>query len=161
MIDQMMQRLQMAHGQIKSNYGKIKDMSVLLGHIRTEMDNLAQMGDAVSVDDVVKSAGRLVAHGVTPMGMATILAEMPPGGEALRQWIAEKDLMIGQREQEAKLALGGLRHELGTTSLRLLAGHAVKDGMEAPGPLAPNQPGQAPAPAPNPLAPQEGTANAG
>jgi len=43
--------------------------------------------------------------------MASILADMPPEGEALQAWVTQHDQQIAQREQQLSKVQGLVRHE--------------------------------------------------
>ena len=62
--------LEAAHSLALSHWDKIQESDKMLSQVRTQLDGLVQLGDTVSSDDVVKSAGQLVGAGLDPVKMA-------------------------------------------------------------------------------------------
>jgi len=134
------------HQQLASGYKKLTEAKTLLDKVRAGMDSLAALGDMVSHEDVVKEAGKLVAAGLDPSAMASILADMPPEGEALQAWVTQHDQQIAQREQQLEQVQGLVRHEMGTSAMKVLSLAHLKEGLGAhlAGALGPQAPGAAP-----------------
>lgn len=137
----MMQAFGSMLGQAKAHYSKLEETSIRLGVVRQEMDKLVAMGDQVSQEDVVSAAGLLVAHGIGAVPMATLLADMPTGGEALQAWLRQQDQIIHQNEAQIKAPLAEARHQLAMVGLHNLVGHMAEArnarDAQAAGPLAP------------------------
>ncbi len=111
--------------QTKAAYGKLQKADKMLGKVRGQLDNLAQLGDMVTQEDVVKSASTLVAHGLEPLGMAGLLADMPPDGQALQAWVGKHLEGLQQREDQLAQVMGPMRHQLGQSAFHLLTAHHV------------------------------------
>ena len=137
------------HDNLAAKYGKASEARDTLDKVREQMDSLVKLGDSITPEDVIKSAGALVGAGLEPNAMASLLADMPEGGEALQAWIKQHDQDVTQREQQLDQVHGAIRHQLGASALRLLMAHSAAGAMQAPGPLSPQ--GPASAPAGNPL----------
>lgn len=112
------------HDQARAQYQQLADARGTLDKVREGLGVLVALGDAVSSEDVIKEAGKLVAHGLSPSSMAGLLAEMPDGGgEALQGWLAQHEADVTQREQQLEPMLTQARHEMGLAGLRLVAAH--------------------------------------
>jgi len=134
--------LSAAHDQASAQYTKLVEAQTKLDHIRSGLAELARLGDTISTDDVVKEAGKLVASGVSPMELAELLADMPPGGPGLAAWVSQHATSAAMNEAKLGQMVQMSRHQMGTKALQLLAGHAAFSPAQAPlpamtGPLAP------------------------
>lgn len=143
----IMSAMQKAHEMAQGMFQHTGQTMRQLATIQTELAGLSKLGDTVTTEDVVKTAGNLVAHeAIPPLEMAGDLATMPKGGEALAGWVADHlasaQANLAQVAQSHAIA----RHELGTSALRTLA---LDHGM---GGVAAVQTPAAP-PALNPLSP--------
>lgn len=121
--------LEKAHSMAKAMYKQTAKASAHLRSMNKALSGLAKMGDMVTPEEVVEAAGELVATGThSPTEMATVLADMPQGGQALAAWIDQhlenNENMLGQLAQMHKLA----QHEMGASALRLL----LWEGKNAP-----------------------------
>lgn len=157
--EEMIEAMDQQHRQTRAQLDKLEEQAARQRVVREQLNYLKTLGDLVSEEDVVKSASKIVASGTPPMMMATLLADMPSGSEAIRDWIAGQEKAFAQKEAQMSQVLGGLRHQTGLAALRLLAADSF-GGMMAPGapsqsnPLMPQGPGLAPpTPAPAALAP--------
>lgn len=139
----MAEAMNQQHQQMRAQLDKIEEQAERQRVVREQLNHLKTLGDLVSEDDVVKSASKIVAAGAPPMMIAGLLADMPSGAEALKEWIVGQEKVFAQKEAQMSQVLGGLRHQTGLAALRLLAADSF-GGMMAPG--AP--------PASNPLMPQ-------
>jgi hypothetical protein len=127
------------HDQARARFEQLAASRDTLDKVRGELGTLSDLGDTVTPEDVIKGAGKLVAHGLSPSAMAQLLAQMPDGGgEALQGWLAQHQADLGQREAQLEPLLAQARHEMGLAGLRLVAAHLHPQ-------LAP-QPPQGPAP---------------
>jgi hypothetical protein len=114
-----------AHGQSRARFNKLTEADARLGAVRSALDSLVKLGDTVSQEDVVKAAGGLVGAGLSAPAIASMLADMPPDGEALQGWIAQQDQGVKQREAQLKAVTGMAQHQMGVEALRALIGHAA------------------------------------
>lgn len=130
--------LQGAHDTATGMFGMTSKAIQHLTQRIQGLDSLFKLGDAVSPEDVIGEAGKMVASGAhTPVEMAGVLADMPTsGGQALAQWVQghmqEAQGMLQQVQSAHALA----RHEMGVSGLRLLAG----GGSPGSGPSGPAMP---------------------
>lgn len=152
-----MKVIQATHSQTVAQYAKLQKADVTLKKVREQLAGLADQGDAVTQEDVVDAAGKLVAHGLGPMPMASLLADMSPDGQALQTWVQQHLVGLTQRESQLAAASAQVRHQLGQSAMHLLAAQHV--GLERGVPMGPsaNGPGLGaspmPAATPNALAP--------
>lgn len=125
---------------IEASYDKLRSAQGMLAKVRNGLDSLVTLGDTVTQDDVIKVAGKLVGAGLTPGGMASLLAEMPENPEQLMMWISQHDQDVTQREQQLNQMTDQFRHELGVQAMRKAMG-AQPPGSGAQTPQAqPSQP---------------------
>lgn len=120
---------------VQASYDKLKSGQAMLGKVRNGLDGLMKLGDTVSTEDVVKTAGNLVAAGLTPEGMATLLSEMPEKSEQLQEWIAQHDQDVNKRMADIDKMTDQYRHQLGVEGMqRLLAnsGQPIETAKLAP-----------------------------
>lgn len=101
-----------------ARYAKLKEAEGRVSIARESMDRLAELRDTVTQDDVVKAAGRLVSAGAGAAEIAGMLAEMPPDGDALAGWIAQKDLKLRELEGQLEAAKDAARYKLGVSALQ-------------------------------------------
>ena len=120
------------HGSAKAKFDKLSEASALSGKVTKELADLVSLGDTVTQDDVVASAGKLVADGLNPLEVASLLADMPPGGEALQAWVASHAQAAAAQAQTLDVHHKIARHDMGMAALRELTGHAVIPGLQSP-----------------------------
>lgn len=113
-----LQKQAVIYEKLKEGLGKAKTM-------REQLDELVKLGDMVDTEDLVGAASKLVGHGFAAAEIAGVLSEAPEGGEALKGWILQKDMLL--RQNEAKLAdMAALtRHDMGVAAFRLLGAHSM------------------------------------
>lgn len=93
--------------------------------LKRELTSLAQMGDMVTADDVVNSAGKLVAAGFDPRKMATLLADMPEGGQALSAWLGKTAAQATINHAKLSQTHEGFRHNLGIEAMKSLGAQHI------------------------------------
>ncbi len=136
----LVQQNSMATAQLK----KLDTMAELMKKTRMELDNLLDLGDLVDEEDVIRSVGKVVAAGGSPMALASMLADAPFGNkEALQQWVIQRDAGARQMEAQVEQARAQARHAAGLAGLKLLAGHSAQSLAQAPA-QQPQTPGQGP-----------------
>lgn len=127
-----------AHDDARTKFDELKDVDAQLKRGRTILDDLIAKGDTVSVDDVVKAAGKMVGAGFEPKGMAGLLATLPPEAPAgtqgpanlaLQAWVQQRADALTALEAKAAQSLNAAAHEMGVHALRAIAGHSI---MEPP-----------------------------
>jgi hypothetical protein len=99
----------------------------VLDHVRQELDDLMDMGDAIRPEDVITSAGTLVSKGLGAQQLAELLSTMPTmGGQGLASWVRMHDLTI--RNAEAQLAQENnlTRHQMTVAAFKSLAAHHIE-----------------------------------
>ena len=146
------------HAYNRAVYGKLVDAARMLDHIRGEMDKLTVMGDTVTPEDVIGSAGRLVGHGVPARELAQILSDMPTqAGQGLAAWVAQNDALVTQQEAHVAQMREIAQYRMGASAMQVLAAnHLMERGQQraaAAGGLAPRARGGAAAPPANAMAP--------
>ncbi len=132
------------HDAAKAQYDKLEASRQTLDKVRVELDHLSGLGEALDQEAVIKSAGKLVSHGLGASAMAALLADMPEGGEALHDWVAGHGEALAKQEAMIDPQLAEMRHHLGLAGLRLAAAHLHPDAPKLLGgqqmPLGPSQP---------------------
>ena len=131
---------------LSAKYDKLTSARSTLDKVRVEMDSLVKLGDSVTPEDVIKAAGGLVAAGLEPAAVASLLGDMPEGGQALQAWVAQHDQDVQQREAQLNQVHRAVRHQMGATAMRTLMMNAAHQAMQPPEALGPAQ-----APGANPL----------
>lgn len=114
---------------ISAAYDKLMEATKKMARIRSGLDGLVALGDTISTEDVVKSAGKMVAAGMTPEGMATVLADMPEKPEQLMEWIGQHDADVRKREADLSAMTKQVRHQLGTMAMGQLAQQGRMDQL--------------------------------
>lgn len=134
--------LEHQHGYFRAMYQNLSQTQSKLAMVGDSLAKLVKLGPAVTVDDVMEQARGLVAAGVEPKALASVLADMPPGqgGEPLAGWVIQHSQTVAQRAQALAPLLAQSRQELGASAIRLLAGHHLTN----PARSAPRQPDQIP-----------------
>jgi hypothetical protein len=129
------QTLHGAHGQAKAAYDQTGKALGILDHMRQGLERLADKGDMVTPEDIISEAGKLVAHGIDPMALAGVLAEMPEqgGGEALGGWVMSHAIQAAQAEQQVMAAHEAARHQMGVTALHVIMAHDAGHRAPMPG----------------------------
>jgi len=153
---EMIAAMEQQHLQSRAQLSKLEEIAGRQRVVREQMNHLKTLGDLISEDDVVNSASKIVAAGVPPMAIASLLADMPSGAEALKEWVVGQEAQFAQKEAQMNQVMGMVRHNTGLAALRLLAAESFGN-MQPPGspnPLMPEGPGLAPpTPAPAAMAP--------
>lgn len=134
MLDGMQRELEETHAQFK----KVSEATGVMGKVQQALDSLVKMGTAVSEDDVIETAAKLVGDGLGAQQVTAMLSGMPPGegGEALASWLQEKDEELREKSQMLGELHESTRHRLGVEGLRTLMAHAV----HGQGPITPVTP---------------------
>lgn len=140
---EMIAAMEQQHEQSRAQLSKLEEIAQRQRAVREQMNHLKTLGDLVSEDDVVNSASKIVAAGVPPMSVATLLADMPSGAEALKEWIVGQEAQFAQKEAQMNQIMGMVRHNTGLAALRLLAAESFGNMLPAGSP-----------PSANPLMPQ-------
>jgi hypothetical protein len=117
-----MPNLDEVSGELQAKYAKLSGARDLLDAVQEQMDGLVAKYDTVSPEDVVTSAGKLVAAGLAPEAMAGMLADMPDNSQAHQKAVAA-------RSEQLDAMLGETRHQMGVVGLRQL--------MQKPGEATP------------------------
>jgi hypothetical protein len=135
-LDGAMQALQKGHGQARAAFEQTSKAVAQMDHVRKGLEKLSDRGDMVTPEDVIGEASKLVAHGIDPMALATILADMPQegGGEALGGWVTAHAVSAAQAEQQLMQARAVAQHELGVSAVHMLTAHDVHRAVTGSGP---------------------------
>ena len=103
----------------------------VLDHLRTELDQLMDMGDMVRPEQVVEAAGRLVGHGIGATQLAAIMSDMPAvGGEGLASWIRMHNVTVTNAEQQLMQENNLVRHQLGMAGMHMLVQQHVDSRLQ-------------------------------
>lgn len=145
--------MEQQHSAARAKLDKVEEIATRQRAVREQLEHLTTLGDLVNEEDVVKSASKIVATGVPPMAVATLLSDMPTtGGEALASWISGQEEQFAMKEQQLNQVLTTMRYETGLAALRMLSAEHF-GGMGDPGtpqgagnPLMPGTPSLSPAP---------------
>jgi hypothetical protein len=131
-----MQALQKGHGQARAAFEQTSKAVTQMDHVRKGLERLSDRGDMVTPEDVIAEASKLVAHGIDPAALASILADMPQegGGEALGGWVTAHAVSAAQAEQQLMQARAVAQHELGVSAVHMLTAHDVHRAVTGPGP---------------------------
>lgn len=117
------------HGAADAHYNLLQKQNKMLSSVKGEVDKLALMGDAVTPEDVVKGAGKVVSDGGDAKTLAALLVDMPQfSGEALAGWVQGHAADLAQKEQALQQALVQSRHQLGVSALMQLVHHSLPPG---------------------------------
>lgn len=116
-----------------AQYAQVKEAVVHVAAVRKELDGLVALHDTITSDDVVKAASAITGSGaMSAAEVATLLAEMPEGGEALASWVSDKDQSVSQMETQLEQAISISRHRMGVTALKQLMAHGAENQSAAP-----------------------------
>lgn len=129
----------MAH---EAFYDKLQQAQGKIDVVQNVLGQLMQMGDMVTQEDVIKGASRIVSAGVSPEGMASLLADMPDKQEMLGPWLMEHKATFDKQEQAIKALSGSVRHQMGAEAMGQLLGQ-----QSAPPAVAPSAGALGPQPA--------------
>lgn len=127
---------------VETSYNKLKEAQGLLTKVKGGLDHLVTLGDTVTTDDIVQTAGKLIGGGITAEGMASLLAQMPDSNpEQLMMWIAERDKDVTQRIAQTDQMAQQFRHEMGTLAVKKIMGNGqAEQAMPAQDESAPAGP---------------------
>lgn len=112
---------------IRALFNKMKEAQTQASAIKTEMTQLADMGDTVTTKDVVKGFAGIVASGVPAVACATILADMPEQSQQLQGWVKQKFGEAISADQKVNQLLGQARHQMLVAGLQ----HTITHSAEA------------------------------
>lgn len=135
---QMVNNLSDQHMAARAQFGQMSEIMSKSDAVRRELASLAQLGDMVTPDDVIKGAGRLVAAGLDPKMLAGLMADMPEGGQALASWVSSHAANAAETEARMMPQFQAMRHTLGLTALKLLTAEHLSQGFEQSGGASPN-----------------------
>lgn len=116
----MLKGLEQAHTGAVAQWDKTKSATAMLDNMREQLDRLVALGDMVSSEDVLDAVTELVASGASAPTMAGLLADMPPDGPSLQQWILQQDQKVEQMEQAAEQQSKLAQHNVAVTGLHVL-----------------------------------------
>ena len=129
----------------KAQFQKASESMSRLEAVRKAMDKLADLGDSVSPEDVIKEAGTLVGSGFSPQALAQLLSQMPTdAGQGLQAWVGQQEQRVQQQEQAMAPQMEQSSHLLGVAALtHLKVLHSQGVGAAQPSPEVPSaeQPG--------------------
>lgn len=143
-----------SHDQARDMFDATGKAVSHIAYMKSEFTKLAGKGAALTGEDVIDAAGRMVARGgVTPQEMSSALADLPPGGQALQAWVQQHLQKYTQMVQQVQVSHDVVRHEVGMSGLRHLTGLLGKSGIPMDGgqgqgqtQSTPDEPGPGPGP---------------
>jgi hypothetical protein len=121
-------------GQLQAKYSKLMTARDTLDAVQEQMDGLVEKYDTVSPEDVVTSAGKLVAVGLPAEEMAGLLADMPDNAQALQDWVGQHAKDVVERSAQVDAMLLETRHQMGVVGLKQLAGQTAMPAAPPAGP---------------------------
>ena len=131
--------------KVRAQYDHISEVSSNLSMIGGKLEKLVKLGDVVTEDEIIKTAGEIVGKGLMPADqMAGLLADMPQngGGAALAKWVGVHAQEIAQQMEMVGRLKSDVQYQLGVNG-----SHVIKSAMGMPD----EPPTEGQAPAGNPL----------
>lgn len=108
--------------QLEQNFDRGQQAKQTLGVAREGMDGLLALGENVTMKDLVKVGAKLVAEGLDPTAIASLLADAPQGNSLLlAEWIQQQDIELHQREAQLKFVNRSLGYQLGVAGMKMVA----------------------------------------
>lgn len=136
----VMNALQAGLDSARAQFDKVSDTSRKMSLVGDGLASLAKLGNLVEPDDVIRESSKLVASGIDPHQLASLLAQMPQtGGEPLQAWLMGHIQALAQAQAQFEPIHESSRHQLAQAALGVLLGHhlgAPAGGQQA-GPGAP------------------------
>lgn len=111
--------------QLAHQFLMLKEGQRQMQIMRQQLDKLVAMGDTVTQDAVVDATAAMVAAGAPAIKMATTLADMPEGTEALQAWVEQHSQALQPAEQKLSQALSQTRHKLGQAAMKNIIVHSA------------------------------------
>jgi hypothetical protein len=139
--------------QSMAQYKKLTQAQKSAKLVRSELDGLTKLGEAITGDDVVEALGKMVAGGLSPEPLIAMMAgdaskgqaPMPESGSALASWVQQHEQQFAQIEQQIEQAHSQAAHSVGVAGVQGLIAHHIEAARRgaplagAPqGPSAPN-----------------------
>ncbi len=144
-LDGVRKTLEGRHGELKAASDQLGKALSQLDHMRKGLERLADKGDMVTSEDIIHEAGKLVGHGIDPMALAGILAEMPQqgGGEALGGWVMSHAIQAATTEQQVMMAHTMVKSHLAASAVHMITAHDTGAMLAGPEPQEPGDGGNA------------------
>lgn len=99
-------------------YDKLRQAQGKIEVVQNVLGRLMGLGDTVTQEDVIKGASKIVSSGVSPEGMAAMLADMPDKQELLGPWIAQHKATFDKQDAAISQMAGQVRHQMGVEALQ-------------------------------------------
>ena len=122
----MMQHFGDLQDQAAARFGKIEGVAKMTAATRQGLEHCLALGDTVTTEDVVEAAAGMVAAGVPAMEVASTLADMPTGGEALQAWLAQQSEVLAGQEAQVAAGLANAGFDLGVAGLHHLLAYSAE-----------------------------------
>lgn len=123
---EIMQKFGSAKNQVKAQFNQLAEAKKQISATKFEIGQLRDLGDTVTAKDVVKHSAGIVAAGVPAVEVATILADMPEGGQQLQAWVVQKYEEATANEGKVNKLMGIAQHQLAVTSLQNILAHSAE-----------------------------------
>lgn len=120
------QHFDSAEDSAAEEFHKLKTLDGQMKVVQKQFQGLLQLNDTVTMGDVVKSSGAIVAAGVPAVQVASSLAEVPQQPEMLQQWVKQKAGEAAQQEQQLKQALAKASWNLGLAAYKSILADSVE-----------------------------------
>ena len=135
----LLDALDAQHQQAKAAFGKTGEANRSIGVIRSGLDSIAKLGEAVTSDDVVEEMGKLVGAGISPEPLIALIAgdpsngspPMPESGQALAAWVQGLEQKFQAQEGAIGQAHAQAQHQLGVSAAKVLLGHHIADRVRS------------------------------
>jgi hypothetical protein len=112
---------------------QITDQVKRIDSVRRELERLAELGDTVTVEDVIRGAGTLVGTGFAPTAVAQLLSTMPTtGGQAMQAWVSQQSEKVQALEQQADQKYTDSAIHRGLAGMAVLHVKHIKGPPQAP-----------------------------
>ena len=138
---------QAEHDAKNTHLTRLGEVGTMLNKFDKTLMGLTSLGPAVTRDDIINAVGQMTAAGADPRALAQIVSTMPPGGDALAQWVGQYHGLVNEAVAAHKMATVQAQHQLGVSALHSLVADHIGEPPQAQGAPAgpfgalPQQPG--------------------
>lgn len=120
------------HDQLAGVYSQTSKAMAATQRYSKGLDSLLKMGQAVTPEDVIAEAGKIVAAGEPAERVAGLLADMPETPGALPDWLAAHKVNLAQQMAQLAQAHEAVRHALAVSSLHAVAHFSLNPQSPSP-----------------------------
>lgn len=123
MQQHFMQQEQVASAKYKKISAAKQQMDVTI----KQFEKLLQLGDTVTMDDLMESASSMVAAGVPTVPLASMLANAPDQQSQLQGWVQQQVQKIAPKAQQLYAGYAEAKYNLGLAGFKGLIAHSAED----------------------------------